>query len=69
MYAKSALIIYVMLMLSIGNLSAQVTVEDYERAYNLSALASDKVFHSDIRPVWIASRYFLYENITPEGNV
>ena len=67
MYAKSALIIYVMLMLSIGNLSAQVTVEDYERAYNLSALASDKVFHSDIRPVWIASRYFLYENITPEG--
>ncbi len=67
MHDKLALIINVMLMLSTGNLFAQVTAEDYKRADNLSALASDKVFHSDIRPVWIGSRYFLYENNTPEG--
>lgn len=67
MHAKLALIINVMLMLFTGNLFAQVTAEDYRRADNLSALASDKVFHSDVRPVWIGSRYFLYENNTPEG--
>ena len=67
MHDKLALIINVMLMLSQGILFSQVTMEDYKRADGLPEIASNKVFHNDIKPVWIGSRYFLYENNTPEG--
>ncbi len=57
-----------LLCMTLMTSSAQGMEKDYERAQSLGKLLSGKVFHADIRPVWIGKTSFLfYEDNTPEG--
>lgn len=48
--------------------SAQGTEKDYERANNIDRQLAGKVWHSDIRPVWVGKTNMLvFEDRTPEG--
>lgn len=67
---KAAFIVMTTLLIAVNQVMilGQGTAKDYERAQSLDKLLSGKVFHGDIRPVWIGKTdMFLYENLTPEG--
>ena len=47
---------------------SQISPDLYKKADDLSRLTSDKVYYSNISPVWIGTTgMFLYEKFTPEG--
>jgi len=51
-------------------LSAQGTVEDYNRAFSLQENLKDKVFYSNVTPQWIAkTNRFWYIRNSPEGKI
>ena len=60
-----------MLLLATGNILAQGTLEDYQRAYALrDSFSRDKVFYADVTPQWIGDTHsFWYVRRTPEGKV
>jgi dipeptidyl aminopeptidase/acylaminoacyl peptidase len=65
---KRSLPVILMLLLSVEFSWSQVTPEDYKRADNISTLATNKVFFSDIRPTWIDnSSSFFYRRSKPDG--
>jgi len=68
---KNVIISLLLLLISVFqsvSCIAQGTEKDYERAQNLDKILQGKVFHSDIKPVWIGStEMFFYENTTSTG--
>jgi len=51
-------------------LSAQGTVEDYNRAFSLQDKLKDKVFYSNVTPQWIGNtNSFWYMRNTPDGKI
>ncbi|MBN2862755.1 MAG: DPP IV N-terminal domain-containing protein [Bacteroidales bacterium] len=60
--------IAVILFLQYTSSFSQDMTDAYKRADSLAVMASDKVFYSDIKPVWIGNtEIFFYENRTPAG--
>ena len=52
------------------SLSAQGTVEDYNRAFSLQDKLKDKVFYSNVTPQWIGNtNSFWYVRNTPNGKI
>jgi len=52
------------------SLSAQGTVEDYNRAFSLQDKLKDKVFYSNVTPQWIGNtNSFWYVRNTPDGKI
>ena len=67
---KKLLLFISVLLLSRNLLFGQGAVEDYNRAYALHDLYKNKVFFSDVRPVWIEhTHFFWYIRNTPEGKM
>ncbi len=61
------LILPVLLLIS-GSVIAQVSIEDYKRADNLSLKFRNKVWYGNVNPSWAGkSNIFTYENETPAG--
>jgi len=52
------------------SISAQGTIDDYNRAFNLQDRLKDKVFYSNVIPQWIGNtNRFWYVRNTPEGKI
>ncbi|MDD4637891.1 MAG: DPP IV N-terminal domain-containing protein, partial [Bacteroidales bacterium] len=46
---------------------AQGTLQDYKNLYDLRTRTANKVFYSDVKPIWINASTFWYERTTPQG--
>ncbi len=67
-YIMSLVVFLTLSCFSAGISWSQISPDLYKKADDLSRLTSDKVYYSNIRPVWIGTTgMFLYENFTPEG--
>jgi len=67
-YNMSLVVFLTLSCFSAGISWSQISPDLYKKADDLSRLTSDKVYYSNIRPVWIGTTgMFLYENFTPEG--
>ena len=64
------LLIFVALMASVFQMSAQGTVEDYKRAFSLGEkFSASKVYYSNVNPTWIEDTHnFWYIRHTPTGD-
>ena len=64
------LLIFVALMTSVFQMSAQGTVEDYKRAFSLGEkFSASKVYYSNVNPTWIEDTHnFWYVRHTPTGD-
>ena len=64
------LLIFVALMASVFQMSAQGTVEDYKRAFSLGEkFSASKVYYSNVNPTWIEDTHnFWYVRHTPTGD-
>jgi dipeptidyl aminopeptidase/acylaminoacyl peptidase len=67
-YILSLVVFLTLSCFSAGTSWSQISPDLYKKADDLSRLTSDKVYYSNIRPVWIGTTgMFLYEKFTPEG--